>query len=121
MINKYIIPFYFFIALFIGLFVAYVSTPVPDVIIQYPTPENAGKIIYKDDADVCYKYKAEEVSCPKDKSKIKNLDEQVASNKSSNEENKETVGTVNVSELKTKIVKNVENFFANLNNKYSLY
>ena len=61
MISKYIIPFYFFIALFIGLFVAYVSTPVPHVIIKYPTPENAGKIIYRDDADVCYKYKATEV------------------------------------------------------------
>ena len=36
MISKYIIPFYFFIALFIGLFVAYVSTPAPDIIIKYP-------------------------------------------------------------------------------------
>lgn len=64
-------PIYFFIALSIGLFFAYISTPQPDIIIKYPTPDNAGKVIYKDKAEVCYKYKAQEVSCPSDKSKIK--------------------------------------------------
>ena len=68
---QYLEPFYFFIALFIGMFLAYIYTPSPDVIIKYPTPENAGEIIYKDNADVCYKYEANEVECPKDKSKIK--------------------------------------------------
>ena len=63
-------PYYFIISFAIGLFMAYLFTPTPEVIIRYPTPENAGKIIYKDDNDVCYKYKASEVQCPKDKSKI---------------------------------------------------
>tara|TARA_B110000858_G_scaffold94668_1_gene109104 strand:- start:26 stop:289 length:264 start_codon:yes stop_codon:yes gene_type:complete len=64
-------PYYFFISLVIGLFFAYIFTPTPEVIIRYPTPENAGKIIYQDTNDICYKYKAEEVQCPSDKSKIK--------------------------------------------------
>lgn len=119
MISKYIIPFYFFIALFIGLFIAYISTPVPDIIIKYPTPQNAGKIVYKDDSDVCYKYKAEEVSCPKDKTKVKNIgdEEQNANKSSSDKDNTEVVDN----SIATSTVKNMESFLTNLNNKYSLY
>ena len=32
-----------------------------------------GKVTYKDNAGVCYKYRSEEVTCPKDKSVIKEL------------------------------------------------
>ena len=119
MILKYIIPFYFFIALFIGLFIAYISTPVPDIIIKYPTPQNAGKIVYKDDSDVCYKYKVEEVSCPKDKSRVKNIgdEEQNANQTTSAKDNI----PVNDNSLATTTVKNMESFLTNLNNKYSLY
>ena len=115
MISKYIIPFYFFIALFIGLFVAYVSTPVPHVIIKYPTPENAGKIIYRDDADVCYKYKATEVSCPKDKGKIKNIGEQTANIDVLNtpKDHEDTENT-----LSSKIVNNTQEMYNNLKKKY---
>ncbi len=56
----------FIIAFAIGMLVVYTTVPKPDVIIKYPTPENAGKIVYKDDAGVCYRYKAEEVKCPND-------------------------------------------------------
>lgn len=72
-IFKYIDPFYFFMAFVIGLILTYLLTPVPTLIIKYPTPENAGKFIYKDKADVCYKYAAEEVSCPTDESMIKEI------------------------------------------------
>jgi hypothetical protein len=61
----FIDPFYFFMALFFGLFVVYISSPKPDVVIKYPTPDNAGKVVYKDSAESCYKYKAEQVKCPK--------------------------------------------------------
>jgi len=67
-------PLSFLIAFSIGLFYTYLFTPTPEIIIKYPTPENSGKIIYKDRADVCYKYMAEEVACPADKSNIKNLE-----------------------------------------------
>jgi hypothetical protein len=105
MISKYIIPFYFFIALFIGLFIAYISTPVPDIIIKYPTPQNAGKIVYKDDSDVCYKYKVDEVNCPKDLTKVKEIGE-------IEEKNKDQLNSVKT---------NMESFLTNLNNKYSPY
>lgn len=65
--------FYFLIAFSIGIFLTYITVPVPTVIIQYPTPDNVGKITYKDKAGVCYKYEAEEVNCPNDKSKIVEL------------------------------------------------
>jgi len=70
MITKYIDLKFFLISLCVGFFFVYIFTPYPDVVIMYPTPENAGKIVYKDAADVCYKYRADEVSCPDDKSKI---------------------------------------------------
>ena len=62
---------YFIASFAFGMLIIYTTTPQPEIIIKYPTPENSGKIIYKDDAGVCYKYRAEEIECPKDKSKIK--------------------------------------------------
>ena len=45
----------------------------PKIVIKYPTPENAGSVIYIDDSDNCYKYNVKEVNCPNDmKSVIKN-------------------------------------------------
>ncbi len=82
---KYINPFYFLIAFFIGMFFTYISTPPPDIVIKYPTPDNAGKIIYRDTADVCYKYRAQKVDCPKDKSKIKKFDLQYHENDKKND------------------------------------
>ena len=70
MLSNYINPYYFMISLWIGFFFVYILTPTPDIILKYPTPENSGKIIYKDKADVCYKYEAKEVTCPADKSLI---------------------------------------------------
>lgn len=55
--------FYFFISLFIGFFLVYITSPKPQVIVKYPTVKNAGKILYEDDNGVCYKYRAVEVDC----------------------------------------------------------
>ena len=44
----------------------YILTPLPEIIIRYPTPHNSGKIVYKDSADMCYVYDAREVKCPKE-------------------------------------------------------
>jgi len=62
----------FFIALAVGIFITYIYSPPKKIIIKWPTPENAGKIVYKDDSDTCYKYKANEIPCPDDKTQIKN-------------------------------------------------
>ena len=56
----------FWIALGIGMLVAYVMAPLPKLVYKYPTPENAGKITYADKNGVCYRYKAIPVDCPKD-------------------------------------------------------
>ena len=63
-------PLYFFTAIFVGFMLTYIFTPAPDIIYQFPTPENAGKITYKDNTKMCYKYKSQEVMCPKDDKKI---------------------------------------------------
>jgi hypothetical protein len=70
---EYIDTFYFVLAFGIGIFLSYIFAPEPQIIIQYPTPDNAGKITYQDDAGVCYKYRAVSAQCPADKSKIKDL------------------------------------------------
>lgn len=53
----------FFVAFAIGIFYVYISTPKPKIIIKYPTPYNANKIVYRNDNDICYKYQVEEVKC----------------------------------------------------------
>ena len=70
----YILPLYFLISFCIGIFLVYISTPKPKIIIKYPTPQNAGKIIYKDNSGLCYKYLAKEVKCPRNTKEIKMFD-----------------------------------------------
>lgn len=66
-------PLYFFVSLCIGLLITYCFTPQPNIVIKYPTPENSGKIVYRDKSDNCYKFISNEVNCPKDKSKINEI------------------------------------------------
>jgi hypothetical protein len=70
---EYLDPLVFFIALGIGVFLAYIMNPAPKVVHKYPTVENAGKITYLDDEGVCYKYHSEEVDVPKDKSNVETI------------------------------------------------
>ena len=55
--------FAFIIAFAIGIFYVYISSPKPKIIIKYPTPYNANKIVYRNNNDICYKYDVEEVEC----------------------------------------------------------
>jgi hypothetical protein len=64
-------PFYFFLSFAVGLLVCYVTNPKPEVIVKFPSPYNAGQVTYKGDDNTCYKYKADKVQCPLDKSMIK--------------------------------------------------
>lgn len=66
MIFDYIDPLVFFIALGIGIFLAYILNPAPTIVHKYPTPDNSKKTTYLDDTGVCYKYHAEEVPKPND-------------------------------------------------------
>ena len=91
MILKFINPLVFFIALCVGFFIVYITAPKPEVIIKYPTPENAGRIIYKNKAEDCYKYKADKVKCPKDNKLISNNIDDDYNNENSNEEEKKGI------------------------------
>jgi len=60
----------FFIAFLIGSLFSYLRIARPRIVYKYPTPWNAGKVTYIDEADVCYKYRVKRVPCPDDKNKI---------------------------------------------------
>lgn len=82
----FIDPVYFIVSFAIGILLVYITVPKPDVIIKYPTLENAEKVIYEDDAGVCYKYKVEYTQCPVDKSKISKTNIQHVKNKNEDED-----------------------------------
>ena len=56
-----------------GLLFVYLSQPTPTIIHVYPTPENAGKIAYKDKAANCFKFEATEIKCPSNRSSLKTI------------------------------------------------
>jgi hypothetical protein len=59
------------IGLVIGIIAFLFVKPNQNIIFKYPTPQNSGKIVYKDKNDVCYVYKAQQVDCDKNESKLK--------------------------------------------------
>lgn len=71
MILDKLYPFYFILSFSFGLFICYVSQARPKVVIKFPSPVNAGNVIYKDKNGQCYKYKSEKVNCTTDTKSIK--------------------------------------------------
>jgi len=56
--------FAFIIAFSFGILYVYIASPKPQIIIKYPTPYNANKIVYRNpNSDMCYKYEVNEVKC----------------------------------------------------------
>lgn len=47
----------------IGILFTYLMTPPPKVIVKFPSPYNAGKVLYRDKSDTCYMFKSESVDC----------------------------------------------------------
>lgn len=70
MLNK-IHPLYFIIAFAVGLMYCYLTHPKPEIVVKFPSPYNAGQVIYKGEDDSCFKYHADKVACPLDKGLIK--------------------------------------------------
>jgi hypothetical protein len=70
---KYISLPIFLVSLTIGLFFVYILGPDMKTIYVYPTPENAGKIQYKDNANNCFLFASTQVKCPTDGTEIKTL------------------------------------------------
>lgn len=67
----------FLISLAIGLLFVYLHDPQENIIYVYPTPDNVEQIEYKDLANNCFSFTANQVQCPDDKEKIKNIPIQV--------------------------------------------
>lgn len=61
--SELISPMHFIISFVIGMFLVYISTPTPEIIIKYPIPDKAHNITYEDDGGMCYKLLPEEVDC----------------------------------------------------------
>ena len=61
----------FILGLIIGhiYYISIYNTRSPKIV--NPTPQNSGKVMYKDQTGACYKYKAELVPCPTDTSLVK--------------------------------------------------
>tara|TARA_B100001057_G_C22333502_1_gene750482 strand:+ start:185 stop:415 length:231 start_codon:yes stop_codon:yes gene_type:complete len=57
---------FFLIGFTLGIIYIYATNPDKKVVVKHPTPQNAGKIVYRDKVNNCYKYRAEEVQCPED-------------------------------------------------------
>ena len=70
MLGNYIDFRIFILSLSIGLFLVYIYEPTPTVIYVYPTPDNINKLQFKDKANNCYHFKANEVKCPSDTTQI---------------------------------------------------
>jgi len=47
--------------------------PTQNIIYKYPTPENSGKIVYKDKNGVCYNYQSTKVDCDTNENRLKDF------------------------------------------------
>lgn len=47
----------------IGILYTYLLTPPPRVVVKFPSPYNAGKVLYRDNADACFMFKSDPVEC----------------------------------------------------------
>jgi hypothetical protein len=63
----------FIVAFSVGLFFIYMFTPPPEVVVKFPTPWNAGRVVYRDaqDHSACYVINATNEACPADRHMIK--------------------------------------------------
>ena len=61
----------FLISLSVGVLFTYLTTPRPNIIFVYPTPENIDDIQYKDESGTCFRFEPKEQVCPSDKSHVR--------------------------------------------------
>lgn len=47
----------------IGILFTYLATPAARVVVKFPSPFNAGKVLYRDTSDTCYMFRSDAVEC----------------------------------------------------------
>ena len=60
---KHLNPLAFIISFCIGILIVCMKQPPRRIVYKHPTPFNAGKEIYRDNNNGCFKYKATEIDC----------------------------------------------------------
>ena len=55
--------FVFALSLFVGLFLVYVTSPKPRIILKYPNLKNVDNLNFVDENNNCVKLSAKEVDC----------------------------------------------------------
>ena len=70
---KYISLRIFLFSFFLGLFFSYILGSDTKVVYIYPTLTNSSKILFKDRAGQCFRFKSKKIECPSDVSKIKQI------------------------------------------------
>ena len=66
----------FMLSLALGLLICYLTLPTPDIIFQYPNPNNLNTVYKNTEENTCYKYTGKEVMC-----KIDSKDTPISDNK----------------------------------------
>lgn len=56
----------FVISFVVGILYIYLLSPAPKIVVKFPSPFNAGKVVYRDKSDECYVFDAVKVECTKD-------------------------------------------------------
>ena len=69
---KHIMIMPLLIGLGLGIAGIYFLKPEGTIHYKYPTPDNVGKLTYKDKNGVCYQYSGKEVNCDTNDGKLKN-------------------------------------------------
>ena len=62
---------YVLIGLIIGIFIVYITTSNPKIILKYPTLDNYRNTTYVDENGQCYKYDAISIDCKNKKNQVK--------------------------------------------------
>lgn len=70
MILNYISLPVFIISFAIGLFFVYILGTEMKTVYVYPSPDIINNILFKDNANNCFKLEQKEITCPKDESNI---------------------------------------------------
>jgi hypothetical protein len=73
MIFNFINLYVFLISFAIGIFFVYLYGPDMKTIYIYPSPENVDKILFRDQAENCFRFEPIQVECPKNSSLINEI------------------------------------------------